>query len=277
MTKNKSEIVKMQPFLRWAGGKRWLVSRLRGKLDIRQFASYHEPFVGGGAMLFSFLPEHAFISDVNEQLMQTYRIMKEDTERIIEFIQALRTDEDTYYRVRSMVPRNEIEAAGRFVYLNRTSFNGIYRVNLRGEYNVPWGKKMNCQFDYENLRKVGKYLQQVEISHGDFELCLAHVQENSLVFLDPPYIMSKNNSVTLKYNQRGFSEQDQERLADLIDEIKKRGAYYILTNSNHEKVIETFDKGDNIIELTRKSLIGGTNARRGTYEECIFTNLNLTI
>lgn len=277
MTKNKREIVKMQPFLRWAGGKRWLVSRLRGKLDISQFASYHEPFIGGGAMLFSFLPDHAFISDVNEQLIQAYRIMKENPEGIIEFIQALRTDEGTYYRVRSMVPQNEIEAAGRFIYLNRTSFNGIYRVNLRGEYNVPWGKKLNYQFDYENLRKVGKYLQQVEISHGDFKQCLDDVQENSLVFLDPPYIMSKNNNVFLKYNQRAFSEQDQERLAGMIEEIKRRGAYYILTNSNHEKVIETFDKGDNIIELTRTSLIGGTNAKRGAYEECIFTNLDLTI
>lgn len=277
MTKNKSEIVKMQPFLRWAGGKRWLVSRLRSKLDISQFTSYHEPFIGGGAMLFSFLPENAFISDVNEQLMQAYLIMKENPEAIIEFIQALRTDEETYYRVRSMAPQNEIEAAGRFIYLNRTSFNGIYRVNLRGEYNVPWGKKLNYQFDYENLRKVGKYLQKVEISHGDFELCLEHVRENSLVFLDPPYIMSKNNNVFLKYNQRAFSEQDQERLADMIEEIKRRGAFYILTNSNHEKVIETFDKGDNRIELTRTSLIGGTNAKRGAYEECIFTNLDLTI
>lgn len=267
----------MHPFLRWAGGKRWLVSRLRGKLNISQFASYHEPFIGGGAMLFSFLPEHAFISDVNEQLMQAYRIMKEDTEGIIEFIEALKTDEETYYRVRSMTPQNEIEAAGRFIYLNRTSFNGIYRVNLRGEYNVPWGKKLNYQFGYENLRKVGKYLQQVEISHGDFELCLEHVQENSLVFLDPPYIMSKNNNVFLKYNQRAFSEQDQDRLAGMIEEIKRRGAYYILTNSNHEKVIETFDKGDNRIELTRTSLIGGTNAKRGAYEECIFTNLDLTL
>lgn len=277
MAKNKPKIVKMQPFLRWAGGKRWLVSRLRGKLDISQFASYHEPFIGGGAMLFSFLPEHAFISDFNEQLMQAYRLMKEDAEGIIEFIQALKTDEETYYQVRSMVPQNEIEAAGRFIYLNRTSFNGIYRVNLRGEYNVPWGKKLNYQFDYENLRKVGQYLQKVEISHGDFELCLEHVRENSLVFLDPPYIMSKNNNVFLKYNQRAFSEQDQERLAGMIEEIKRRGAYYILTNSNHEKVIETFDKGDNILELTRTSLIGGTNAKRGAYEECIFTNLDLTL
>lgn len=277
MAISKKESLHINPFLRWAGGKRWLVSRLRGKLDINQFPSYHEPFIGGGAMLFSFLPKQAFISDVNEQLIQAYRLMKEDTEGIIEFIQALRTDEETYYRVRSMVPQNEVEAAGRFIYLNRTSFNGIYRVNLRGEYNVPWGKKMNYQFDYENLRKVGRYLQQVEISRGDFEQCLDHVQENSMVFLDPPYIMSKNNNVFLKYNQRAFSEQDQERLAGMIEEIKRRGAYYILTNSNHEKVIETFDKGDNIIELTRTSLIGGTNAKRGAYEECIFTNLDFKI
>lgn len=277
MTKNKSEIVKMQPFLRWAGGKRWLVSRLRGKLDINQFTSYHEPFIGGGAMLFSFLPKHAFISDVNEQLMQAYRLMKEDTDGVIEFLQGLKTDEETYYLVRSMVPQNEVEAAGRFIYLNRTSFNGIYRVNQKGEYNVPWGKKLNYQFDYENLRKVGKFLKQVEISHGDFEQSLDHVQENSLVFLDPPYIMSKNNNVFLKYNQRAFTEQDQDRLAGMIEVIKRRGSYYILTNSNHEKVIETFDKGDNRIELTRTSLIGGTNAKRGAYEECIFTNLDLTI
>lgn len=268
---------RINPFLRWAGGKRWLVNRLRDKIDITDFVSYHEPFVGGGAMLFAFRPAQAFISDANEHLMEAYRMLKEAPEEIISFLQSLKTDEATYYWVRSMTPRDEIESAGKFIYLNRTSFNGIYRVNLRGEYNVPWGKKLNYRFDYENLRKASRYLQHVEISHGDFEICLDHIVAGSFVFLDPPYTISKNENVFIKYNQHTFSIDDQQRLSNMIDEIKRRHAFYILSNANHEQVRAIFDKGDYIFDLTRTSLIGGTNAQRGDYQESIFTNINLNI
>lgn len=272
--KNKHTI---DPVFRWAGGKRWLVSRLRGQFDISQYSSYVEPFVGGGAMLFAFLPQHAFISDANEHLIQAYQGIRDNIDGVIGFLKNQRTDEETYYQVRSMVPTNATEAAGRFVYLNRTSFNGIYRENLKGEYNVPWGKKLNYKFDLDNLRKASEYLKSVNISSGDFEHCLEFVQADSLVFLDPPYTISKNNNVFIKYNQKTFSVQDQERLSAMIDEIKRRNAFYILTNANHEQVKEIFDKEDQIIDLTRSSLIGGTNAQRGDYEECIFTNLNITL
>jgi len=278
MNSKEQENTKTTPFLRWAGGKRWLVSRLRGKFDMRSFSSYHEPFVGGGAMLFAFQPQHAFISDANVHLMKAYQMLKEDKEGVFEFLRRFPVNEETYYFVRSMTPDNDTEAAGKFIYLNRTSFNGIYRENLKGEYNVPWGKKDGFKFDFKNLDNVSQYLQGVTISEGgDFEQCLEFIQEGSLCFLDPPYTISKKNNVFIKYNQRTFSVDDQQRLSNMIDEIRNRGAYYILTNANHEQVKEIFDKGDNVIELTRSSLIGGTNAERGDYEECIFTNLNLPL
>lgn len=268
----------INPFLRWAGGKRWLVSRLKGNLDINAFTSYHEPFVGGGAMLFSFLPKKAYISDANVLLMEAYKVLRDKPNELFDFLQRFPTNEVTYYQVRNMVPTNEVESAGRFIYLNRTSFNGIFRVNSKGEYNVPWGKHEGVKFDFDNLRKVSDYLQNVNISEGcDFEKCLKRVRRGALVFLDPPYTISNNINGFIKYNQKSFSVEDQMRLSGMVDEIRNRGAYYILTNANHAQVKEIFDKGDRIIELTRTSLIGGTNAVRGAYEECIFTNINITI
>lgn len=268
---------KIHPFLRWAGGKKWLVRRIISSFDVSRFSSYHEPFVGGGAMLFYFQPKNAFISDSNEQLIQTYLTVRNCIDEVIEIIRSFGRTESDYYSVRSLQSENPVIQAAKFIYLNQLSYNGIYRVNSSGGYNVPWGKRVHYQFDFENLIKVSKYLKGVQIDSMDFEKCIDTVGQDALVFLDPPYTHSKIENGFIQYNQRVFSEEDQDRLSGLIDKIKEKGAYYILTNADHPKIKEIFNKHDKIIPITRSSGIGGKNAQRGEYEECIFTNTNLTL
>ncbi len=268
---------KIHPFLRWAGGKKWLVRRIISTFDVSKFSSYHEPFVGGGAMLFYYQPKNAYISDSNEQLMHTYLMVRSDIEEVIEVIRSFGRTEKDYYSVRNLQTEDPVIRAARFIYLNQLSYNGIYRVNSSGGYNVPWGKRVKYEFDYENLIRASEYLQGVQINSMDFENCIDNVGENALVFLDPPYTHSKIVNGFIQYNQKVFTEEDQDRLSRLIDRIKERGAYYILTNADHPTIREIFNKNDVIIPITRSSGIGGKNAHRGQYEECIFTNTNLNL
>lgn len=273
----KDNNIKIHPFLRWAGGKKWLVQRIKDKLDINHYASYHEPFVGGGAVLFYFKPQVAFISDMNDRLIQSYLMVRDNVEDVIKTISSFGKDEDSYYEVRGKKSDDPIFQASQFIYLNQLSYNGIYRVNKQGEYNVPWGKRMKYHFDFDNLRMVSLYLSKVQISTKDFGECLDDIENGSLVFLDPPYTHSKIENGFIQYNKTVFTIEDQERLSIMIDEIKQRGAYYILTNADHELIKAVFNKNDRIIPIKRNSGIGGKNAQRGEYEECIFTNTNLTL
>lgn len=267
----------LHPFLRWAGGKKWLVQRIKNTLDVNLYSSFHEPFVGGGAMLFNFQPKRAFISDANEQLMLTYEVVRDHIEELIGIISGFGINETSYYEIRDIRSEDPIIQAARFIYLNQMSYNGIYRVNSKGEYNVPWGKRQNYHFDYDNLRNVSNYLTHVHIRSMDFADSIKSVRRNALVFLDPPYTHSKIDNGFIQYNKKTFTLDDQIRLSKMIDVIKSRGAYYVLTNADHDVIRDVFDKQDRIIPIIRSSGIGGRNARRGEYEECIFTNTNLKI
>lgn len=277
MSTDPSYINDLHPFLRWAGGKKWLIKRIKGAIDIEAYSSYHEPFVGGGALLFFFHPKKAYISDANEQLILTYIVVRDNIHDVIDIISDFGKGEDAYYRVRAMKTEEPIVQAARFIYLNQMSYNGIYRVNSKGEYNVPWGKRLKYEFDFNNLRNVSKYLQRVSIQTMDFGESIKSVRKNALVFLDPPYTLSKIDNGFIQYNKKTFTLEDQKRLSEIIDQIKSRGAFYILTNADHEIIRKVFDKKDKVIPVTRKSTIGGKNANRGQYEECIFTNTNLKI
>lgn len=171
------------------------------------------------------------------------------------------------------MPQNEIERAARFIYLNQTSYNGLYRVNRQGEYNVPYGFREQMVYDTDRIINASKQLRKTSISHGDFTINKYKIQQGDLVFLDPPYTVSHNNNGFIEYNQNLFSLDDQHRLSKYIDYVKKKNTYYILTNAAHNTIREIFDKGDRILELSRHSLIGGKNSDRKKITEYIFTNI----
>lgn len=263
-----------KPFLRWAGGKRWLKKEIDELVKINNFGNYHEPFVGGGAILFHLKPTSAFISDANKELIETYIAIKEDPKNVIEYLKKLKKDKDSYYLIRSQNFKNKYKKAAQFIYLNQMSFNGIYRVNANGQYNVPYGNREKYDFDYENILLVSEFLQNITIRHCDFQESLENVRENDLIFLDPPYTIAHNLNGFVQYNQKIFSLDDQYRLTNAIDQIKEIGANYILTNAAHSKVKEIFDKeNDTILEISRASVVGGKNSSRGQYSEYLFTNI----
>ena len=266
----------IEPFVRWAGGKSWLVPYIHELIKKLNINHYHEPFLGGGAVFLSF--EHkkvSYLSDANSLLINTYIQIRDNPLDVIHCLQEFTNSEEEYYSVRDQLTQQAtVENAARFLYLNQTSYNGIFRVSKSGKYNVPYGFRTSWNYDENRIIKASDRLKKANIRVGDFEVNKYCVKTKDLVFLDPPYTVSHNNNGFIEYNRDLFSLNDQYRLKRYIDYIKRKGAYYILTNAAHSKIKEIFgNENDRMIEITRKSLIGGRNARRGDISEYIFTNI----
>ena len=264
----------IEPFIRWAGGKTWLVPFMKQLTQDLKYKNYYEPFLGGAAIFFSLTPpKHAYLSDINAELIDTYMAIRDIPDDVIQALQLLQNTEEDYYRIREMEPTALAERAARFLFLNQTSFNGLYRVNNQGKYNVPYGYRKNLNYDVERIRNASVKLQGVRLECSDFAARKYRVKTGDLVFLDPPYTVSHNQNGFIKYNQKLFSIEEQYRLSAYIDYIRQKGAYYVLTNAAHETILEIFNKGDRVITLDRNSLIGGKNSKREKISEYIFTNI----
>jgi len=274
--KNGSGIQKIdaKPFLRWAGGKRWLSKHIESipKLEIN---NYHEPFLGGGSVFFHLENyKTAYLSDLNSDLINAYNCIKKNPNEIILLLSDYKNTEDEYYKIRKTIFKSNIEEAAKFIYLNKTSFNGIYRVNKEGIFNVPYGFRKNIDLiDKENLLVVSKKLKRTKILHQDFSKIEKNIQKSDLVFLDPPYTVAHENNGFIAYNQKIFSIEDQKKLSLLVEKIKDIGAYYIMTNAKHDAIKEIYKSIDQPIVLSRKSTVGGKGAKREIYNEYIFSNI----
>ncbi len=268
----------VKPFLRWAGGKIWLSKRLTQIFGTLQFERYHEPFLGGGSIFFS-LPasKKSYLSDTNHVLIETYNCLKEDPGKIIQHLKEFSNDEKSYYQIRQLTFDNSYARSAQFIYLNQTSYNGIYRVNLKGVYNVPYGHRTKNFLEEDVLYAASAALQNSIIFSGDFDNSKDNIKKDDLVFIDPPYTVSHNKNGFIKYNKSLFSLEDQHRLASYVEHIKGIGAKYILTNAAHSTIREIFTKGDQVFEVERASLIGGKRAKRGQTSELIFTNLEANL
>jgi len=262
----------MKPFLRWAGGKSWLIKHLDA-IKRSRYRNYHEPFLGGGSTFFYLRPAGtAYLSDLNADLIDTYKALKRDAKGVIQILETFSNNEREYYKIRDREYKTRIQRAAKFIYLNQTSFNGIYRVNLNGVYNVPYGFRTKNFLDRDNLLAAQAALKSADIDTIDFFEISQHIKRHDLIFLDPPYTVSHNNNGFIKYNEKIFSLEDQIRLSELITAIKRKGAYYILTNAAHKTIEDIFEKGDKKIILNRASRVGGTYANRGQTNEYVFTN-----
>lgn len=266
---------RIKPFLRWAGGKTWFIDHLEALLDGQHFANYYEPFLGGGSIFFSLSVTDAVatLSDANTELIDTYISIRDNVEEVIQYFATYENTSDFYYKLREKEPSNPFERAARFIYLNHTSYNGLYRVNRKGKYNVPFGKRKSDTIDIEEIRKASRALVGANLISGDFENRGDVIQEGTLVFLDPPYTVSHNDNGFVQYNQSIFSIEDQARLARYIQFIMDQGAYFILTNAAHNAIREIFADCGRSMLVERQSLIGGKNAKRGLTSELVFTNI----
>lgn len=268
---------RIKPFLRWAGGKTWFIDHLEALLDGQHFANYFEPFLGGGSIFFSLsvTDAAATLSDANTELIDTYISIRDNVEEVIQYFATYENTSDFYYKLREKEPTDPFERAARFIYLNHTSYNGLYRVNRKGKYNVPFGKRKSDTIDIEEIRKASRALVGANLLSGDFENRGDVIHEGTLVFLDPPYTVSHNDNGFVQYNQSIFSIEDQARLARYIQFIMDRGAYFILMNAAHNAIREIFADCGRSMLVERQSLIGGKNAKRGLTSELVFTNIEL--
>jgi DNA adenine methylase len=251
------------PFLKWAGGKRWLV-RSSVQIAPESFNNYVEPFLGSGAIFFSLRPKKSLLADINSELVNTYNAIKTDWKQVENRIRqhGLRHDDDYYYKLRRSRPRTSVGLAARFIYLNRTCWNGLYRVNLNGEFNVPRGSKDNVVLDTDDFQRTSGLLQNALVVPQDFETTLAAAQKGDFVYVDPPYTVNHNHNGFLKYNNHIFSWQDQIRLKESIVGALGRGAMVTVSNADHQSIHELYKDICDPYEIERASVIAGQSKHR---------------
>jgi len=260
-----------RPFLRWAGGKRWLAPLLAERLG-RWEGKYVEPFLGGGAVFFALQPKSAVLADTNEELIACYRGVREDAGAVFDALLTFDTDEQTYYRIRAQRPRSDVERAARFIYLNRTSFNGLWRVNRNGDYNVPYGHKVvDLAWLRADILNAGIALQNAELVCQDFKKTMSYRRAGTLVFCDPPYITGHRDNGFREYNQRLFSWADQQELATRAREAARRGVHVIISNACHTALAHLYGELPRST-YSRHCSLSGAASGRGMVPEYLFSS-----
>ena len=265
-----------RPFLKWAGGKQQLLPYLLDNSPSR-FKKYYEPFAGGAALFFALFREGrldgrpAFLADINRELMTVYTAVREDVREVIKKLRRYRYDSDYYYKVRKRDPWKlpPPRLAARMIFLNRTGYNGLYRVNSKGQFNVPFGRYKNpiiC--DSENLRAVSDALQKTELLCQPFEAVLKQARKGDFVYFDPPYVPLSTTAYFVSYAQDGFNLVDQERLAQVFRKLAKRGVFVMLSNSDTEWVREHYE-GFRLVEVKVKRSVNSKGDSRGAVGELI--------
>lgn len=263
-------IEKSTPFLKWAGGKRWLIEG-HSTIFPLNFKRYIEPFLGSGAVFFSLQPQSAILSDLNNELIETYAAIRNDWEKVFSALSTHhnRHCKDYYYKVRSSKPRTAHTKAAKFIYLNRTCWNGLYRVNLQGEFNVPIGTKLNAIYPTDNFSLLAQNLANATLVTGDFEQTINMAEAGDLIFADPPYTVKHNLNGFVKYNEKIFSWDDQIRLSESLKQAARRGCIVISTNAYHPAVKELYEDSFNLDTLNRHSVIAASSDFRGKYDELL--------
>jgi DNA adenine methylase len=261
----------VRPFLRWAGSKRKLLRHLVPFVP-RAWEKYYEPFLGGGSMFFYLGPKRAEISDASSPLIQTYRGVQTNADHISSFLRALRPTRSTFNQMRQFRPRTVASHAGQFIFLNKACWNGLYRVNSDGIFNVPFGRpKTNFLIDHDNLKECSRLLRRREISLKcqDFECIKDRVQEGDFVFLDPPYVTSHNMNGFVDWNECLFSWRDQIRLAAMARSLLRKRVNVLVTNAAHAD-IEALYAGFGTAKFQRTSTLASDTSRRVPTSEAIF-------
>jgi DNA adenine methylase len=260
----------LTPFLKWAGGKRWFADRCLHLIP-RNFGRYVEPFLGSGAMFFALRPPKALLSDLNPDLINCYRAIRDAPEGIAERLAEHHRlhDKAHYYDTRAAKPDDPVERAAWFIYLNRTCWNGLYRVNRRNEFNVPIGTKTSVVLPNDDFKGASRILSGVEILNQDFEATLDAAEDGDFVFVDPPYTVKHNLNGFLKYNDKIFSWADQMRLRNAVVRAAARGARILVTNANHASIREIYDGVGRQQVVGRASVLAASAAHRTQTEELV--------
>ncbi|MDD5749877.1 MAG: DNA adenine methylase [Patescibacteria group bacterium] len=275
---------KPKPFVKWVGGKRQLLKQFKelGLYTPDGFdplkSTYHEPFVGGGAVFLDLLPKKAILSDLNPELITTYKVIKNDVGKLIKLLKTYKYDKDFYLKIRNkrIKSLSDIQVAARFIYLNRTCFNGLYRVNSKGEFNVPMGEYNNPLIcDEDNLKKISKALKNVKLYHEDYKKVLQRAKKGDFIYFDPPYYPVNKTSSFTNYTAQDFLEKEQEELRDTFLALHKKGCFVMLSNSDTPFINKLYSKIDKKIKVNK--VFAGRNInsdakKRGKIKEVLVIN-----
>ncbi|MDX9855257.1 MAG: DNA adenine methylase [Parcubacteria group bacterium] len=275
-----------KPFVKWVGGKRQLLTQFRD-MDLYppyefnpKTATFFEPFVGGGAMFFDLLPKKAFLSDLNFELVTTYNVIKRDVKRLIKKLKEhQKKNNKKYYlqvRAQNIEKLSNVNIAARFIYLNRTGFNGLYRVNKSGQFNVPFGRNRNPLIcDEDNLIKASKALKNTKILMQDYKKVLEKAKKGDFVYFDPPYYPVNKTSSFTSYTKEGFLEKEQTELRDTFLKLHKRGCFVMLSNSDTSfinKLYSGLGKKIKIHKVFASRAINSKGSGRGKIKEVVVIN-----
>ena len=269
------------PFVKWAGGKRQLIPQIRERMP-GKYNDYYEPFVGGGAVIFDLLPANALINDINKALINTYRTICNEPDAFLKEVNRLDNDmwEDGkkyYYTIREhyndklMRSEYDVELAALFVFINKHCFNGLYRVNGKGLFNVPYNNSRRVSVDEDVIIATSEYLRRVTIIDGDFEQACKNAKKGDFVFIDSPYAPLNPTSFE-SYTKEGFDIESHKRLAKLYDELTARGCYCMLTNHNTELINELYGNKDYKIDVVSVKRMINSDASNRVGEEVIICN-----
>jgi DNA adenine methylase len=266
---NSEKII--NPILKWAGGKRQLIPELKKYIPTK-FNKYIEPFFGGGALFFHLAYDNSIINDNNPEIINLYQEVSKRPKLIIEELEKYKNNEKFFYALRNSSPKTSIKKAARTIFLNRTCFNGLYRVNKKGQFNVPYGKSQNINFvDKKNLLLASKILKKTKIYNLDYKFIMQKFcKKKDFVFLDPPYLPISKYSDFKRYTKEQFHLNDHIELSEHYKELDKKGCYLILTNSNNEIINKLYREYKIRIIKTKRNI--NSNGLKRTGEDIIITN-----
>ena len=277
MTKNKL----VMPFLKWVGGKRQLLGELSGLLPSGRINEYCEPFAGGGAFLFYLQPSVAYVNDINSELINVYRVIRDSVDELIAELSHFENSPEVFYEVRSWDRDknkynllSDVHKAARIIFLNKTCFNGLYRVNSAGEFNSPFGYYRSPNIINEPvLRAVNHYLNSAEIhlSSVDYAEVLSSLNKSVFVYLDPPYDPVSDSASFTGYSRGGFSREEQVRLRECCDDLSRRGIRFMLSNSATDFIREQYSEYSITVVKARRA-VNSVGYRRGEVEEVVIRN-----
>jgi DNA adenine methylase len=260
------------PFLKWPGGKRWLAPRIVAKLNRISSGRYFEPFLGGGAVYFSLEPKRAVLSDINSELINVYLQVRNNYQQLIQKLKAIPVNKKTYLKIRSLESVEPIDRAVQLLYLNRTCFGGIYRINKKGKFNVPYGggeRTPNILWEKGILEKASKCLQSADIIASDFEESFSSLGKNDLIYCDPCYSTAGTKRF-VRYNDKIFSWADQIRLAKACETAASKGAVVIVSNAFDDEILKLYNSANAEI-VVRGSYLCPNPKKRGQFKELLLT------
>jgi DNA adenine methylase len=269
-----SQTDKVSPFLKWAGAKRWMAKQMAEIIgEVR--GVYYEPFLGSGAVFFALNPRRAYLSDWNPNLINAYIGVRDDAARIETLLleHHAQHGSDYYYKMRDTQLHDDIERAAQFIYLNRTCFNGIYRVNGKGKFNVPIGTRTSVVREGDDFPKVRSRLARATLTKADFAMAIYGACSGDVIFADPPYTVSEINKGFIGYDKEGFGWDKQVWLKDALVLAARNGARVFMTNGAHQDIRDLYaETGFHIYDINRTSAIAASPAKRKTYGEVLVTN-----